>query len=48
MFDLFEQWNLSTDDVEAVTTGKPSEQGVKFKLPSQKMTFFSGRRGQIH
>jgi hypothetical protein len=45
MFDVFEQWDLSTDDVEAVTTGKPSEQGVKFRLPSQKITFFFGPAG---
>jgi hypothetical protein len=42
MFDFFEPSNLSVDDVEAVTTGKPSEQGVKFSLPLQKITFFFG------
>jgi hypothetical protein len=45
MFDVFEPWSLSVDDVEAVTTGKPSEQGVKFRLPLQKITFFFGPAG---
>jgi len=42
MFDAFEPWKLTLDDVEPVTTGKPSEQGVKFKLPLQEITFFFG------
>ena len=45
MFDVFAQWNLNVDDVEGVTTGKPSEQGVKFNLPRQKITFFFGPAG---
>jgi hypothetical protein len=45
MFDAFEPWKLTVDDVEAVTTGKPSEQGVKFKLPLEKITFFFGPGG---
>src|ERR1700733_14444597 len=40
MFDVFQPWNLSVDDVEAVKTGKPSEQGVKFTIPLKKVTFF--------
>jgi hypothetical protein len=45
MFDVFEPWHLSLDDVEGLTTGKPSEQGVKFRLPLQKITFFFGPAG---
>jgi hypothetical protein len=45
MFDVLEPWNLNVDDVEAVTTGKPSEQGVSFKLPRHKITFFFGPAG---
>lgn len=42
MFDIFEEWELNADDVEPITGGKPSEQGVKFKLPKQKVSFFFG------
>ncbi len=42
MFDVFNSWDIKVDDVEAVTTGKPSEQGVKFKLPQQRIAFFFG------
>lgn len=45
MFDTFHPWNLTVDDVEGITTGKPSEQGVKFRLPFQKITFFFGPAG---
>ncbi len=42
MFDAFQPWSLNIDDVEGITVGKPSEQGVKFRLPLQKVTFFFG------
>lgn len=42
MFDAFQPWKLTVDDVEAITTGKPSEQGVKFTIPLQRITFFFG------
>jgi len=45
MFDVLQPWSLNIDDVESITTGKPSEQGVKFKLPGQKITFFFGPAG---
>jgi hypothetical protein len=54
MFDAFEPWQLTVDDFEGITTGKLSEQGVKFKVPVQRITFFFGpgsqkkqRRGQM-
>ena len=45
MFDAFQPWNLNVDDVEGITTGKPSEQGVKFRLPVEKIAFFFGPAG---
>lgn len=34
--------HIDVDDVEIITTGKPSEQGLKFKLPQNKIAFFFG------
>ncbi len=45
LFDAFQAWHQTLDDVEGVTTGKLSEQGVKFKLPLQGITFFFGPAG---
>jgi hypothetical protein len=33
-------WNIGIDNVEVVTEGKPSEQGVRFKVPEKKASFF--------
>jgi hypothetical protein len=35
-------WNVTVDDVEITTTGKPSEQGIKFKIPQKLASFFFG------
>jgi hypothetical protein len=35
-------WNIAIDDLEPITTGKPSEQGVKFKIPQKLSSFFIG------
>jgi hypothetical protein len=35
-------WNITVDDVEIITTGKPSEQGIKFKIPQKLSAFFFG------
>jgi hypothetical protein len=35
-------WNITVDDVEVITTGKPSEQGVRFKIPEKRSSFFFG------
>jgi hypothetical protein len=35
-------WNISVDDVEVIQTGKPSEQGVRFKIPEKRASFFFG------
>jgi hypothetical protein len=40
LFDRFSHWDITVDDLESVNEGKPSEQGVKFKIPKRKTTFF--------
>jgi hypothetical protein len=40
LFDGFSRWGITVDDLEVVNEGKPSEQGVKFKIPKRKTTFF--------
>jgi hypothetical protein len=45
MFAALKPWDLSVDDVEPITTGKPSEQGINFKLSKKKVSFFFGPAG---
>ena len=40
LFDGLSYWDLTIDDLEVINEGKPSEQGVKFKIPKRKTTFF--------
>jgi hypothetical protein len=42
VFDALKPWNPNVDNVEIVTTGLPSEQGIKFKLPEKRASFFFG------
>lgn len=42
LFDAFKVWNIKVDDIEVISEGKPSEQGVKFKIPSKRTSFFLG------
>lgn len=42
IFDALRQWEPSVDDVEIVTMGKNSDQGVKFKLPLKRVSIFFG------
>jgi hypothetical protein len=42
LFAAFQRWNMSIDDTEVLQTGKPSEQGLKFKIPSKAASFFVG------
>src|ERR1700722_12156672 len=42
LFRALAPWHIAVDNVEIITTGKPSEQGLKFKLPQKKITFFFG------
>lgn len=45
LFALMAPWKPSVDDVEFLTTGKLSEQGVKIKIASQGAWFFFGAAG---
>jgi hypothetical protein len=40
LFDAFARWDVKVDDVEVITTGKNSEQGIKFRLPEKRVSFF--------
>lgn len=42
MFDALLPWQLEIDNVEPITTGKTSEQGIKIKLPTKRVTLFFG------
>lgn len=42
LFLGFERWQIKVDDVEIITEGKPSEQGIKFKIPSMRTSFSFG------
>jgi len=42
VFESLSPWNIDIDNVEPVTTGKPSEQGINFRLPQKKILFFFG------
>lgn len=45
LFSAFEPWGPNVDDIEFITTGKPSEQGLKIRISSQKASFFFGAAG---
>lgn len=40
LFDAFARWNVKVDDVDILTSGKNSEQGIKFRLPEKRVSFF--------
>ncbi len=42
LFQQFTEWNVKVDDVEVITEGKPSDQGIKFKLPAKRTSFMFG------
>lgn len=42
VYNALQPWDVKVDDVEILTTGKPSEQGIKFKIPKKLSTFFFG------
>lgn len=42
VYAALRQWNISVDDIEVITTGKPSEQGVKFRIPEKRASFYFG------
>jgi hypothetical protein len=45
LFDALAPWNPNIDEMEVLTTGKPSEQGIKLRLPANKVTLFFGATG---
>ena len=45
LFKSFGRWDIKIDDVEVIAEGKPSEQGVRFKLPLKRTSFFVGAGG---
>jgi len=42
MFDVLAKWDLDVDNVEPITKGSPSEQGIKIKIPAKRATLFFG------
>ncbi len=42
LFEGFKPWNIKVDDVEVISEGKPSEQGIKFRISSKRVSFFFG------
>src|SRR5882724_9533785 len=42
IFDAMKLWEPRIDDVDAITTGKASEQGFTIKLPLKRVSFFFG------
>ncbi len=42
LFENFRAWDIDVDDVDVITEGKPSEQGIKFKIPKLRTSFFFG------
>jgi|SRR5271166_1657172 len=40
LFTALKPWQIDVDNIEIITTGKPSEQGLKFKLPQKQIAFF--------
>jgi len=45
MFDALDKWGLNVDNVEGITTGKPSEQGIKIRIPEKSLALFFGPAG---
>jgi hypothetical protein len=42
IFEALKPWKPRIDDVDAITTGKASEQGFTIKLPLKRVSFFFG------
>lgn len=42
IFDALAKWDLDVDNVEPITTGKPSDQGIKVRIPEKRVTLFFG------
>ena len=42
LFEVFSRWNIGMDNIEVINEGKPSEQGIRFKIPEKRTTFMLG------
>ncbi|MDZ4801666.1 MAG: hypothetical protein SGI92_26215 [Bryobacteraceae bacterium] len=42
VFDSLNPWEPSIEDMEFVTNGKPSEQGIEMRLPKKGISFYFG------
>jgi hypothetical protein len=42
LFDRYKPWNVEVDDIEPITQGRLSEQGVKVKIQKLRASFFFG------
>lgn len=42
VFEALTPWKIEIDNIEPITTGKPSEQGINFRIPAKKIQFFFG------
>jgi hypothetical protein len=42
IFEALKPWDPNIDDLEPISTGKPSEQGFTLKLPLKRIAFFFG------
>jgi hypothetical protein len=42
LFEAFSPWSIKIDDTEVIQEGKPSEQGIKFKIPAKRTSFMFG------
>src|SRR5271154_3773216 len=45
LFDTFAEYELNPDDLEAVTSGRTTDQGIKLRLASQRINLFFGATG---
>lgn len=42
LYEALKPWGINIDDIEPRTTGKPSEQGLGYKLPLKRTSIFCG------
>ena len=42
LFTALQPWHIAVDNVEIITVGKPSEQGIRFRLPENQIALFFG------
>jgi hypothetical protein len=45
IYDALKPWSIRVDDLEPITTGKITEQGINIKLPLQRVVFFFSAAG---